>query len=80
MDEVEIEKKVEVTFKYHLPDNEDDVYLNIHAKEMYFLLLEIDRTCRGILKHGCETIKSLDSLCQKIRDMISENIDLDKIS
>ncbi len=69
----------EVTFKYYLPDHEDELYLHSHASDMYSLLFEIDNVCRSLIKYGDEKIKDPIEFAEKIREMIHNNIDMDKI-
>lgn len=70
----------EVTFKYYLPEHNDEVWIHINASEMYSLLWELDQKCRSICKY--EDIPEdhpRHKLAQEIRDMIWENVNLDKV-
>jgi hypothetical protein len=73
-------KPSEVTFKYYLPEHEDELWMHIHASDMYTLIYEVDQVCRSFLKYGDEKIKDSSDLAEKIREMIHNNIDMDKIS
>ena len=75
-------KKSEVTFKYYMPDNEDDVWMHVHASDMYSLIYDVDQFCRSVIKYGKESqqIKDEDDFAEKIREMIRNRIDMDKIS
>lgn len=73
-------KNPEVTFKYYLPDNEEDLWLHINASDMYNLIHQIDQTCRSIVKYGDDSIKTKEDLAEKIRDIIHSNIDTNRIS
>jgi hypothetical protein len=73
-------KSPEVTFKYFLPENQDELWLHVQASRMYTLLYEIDQNCRSITKY--DSMASVDKikLAEDIRQMIRSNIDMDRIS
>lgn len=73
-------KSSEVIFKYYLPDNQDELWIHIQASDMYDLIYQIDQLCRSFVKYGSKDILNAEQLAEKIREMICENIDLDKIS
>lgn len=73
-------KSPEVTFKYYLPDNQEELWLHIHASDMYNIIYEIDLCCRNLIKYGDDKIKDQFQLAENIREMINNNIDMDKIS
>lgn len=69
-------KSSEVIFKYYLPEHKSEVFIHTNANIMYNLLCEIDRQCRSKLKYGYEA--DWAQFVQEIRDMIREEIDLDR--
>lgn len=73
-------KSPEVTFTYYLPDNKEDVWLHIHASDMYSLLYQIDQTCRSVVKYDDKATEDKIVFASEIRNMIMNNIDLDKVS
>ena len=72
-------KSSEVIFKYHLPENRDDVYLHVRSYDMYRILSEIDDACRTVIKYEDESTKTRTDLAQQIRDIIHENFDMDMV-
>lgn len=72
-------KSPEVTFKYFLPENQDELWMHYHASDMYMLIHEIDQVCRSLIKHGDQSIKTTEELAEKIREMIYTNIDMDRV-
>lgn len=74
------EKSPEVTFKYYMPENKDDVWIHTNALKMYSLLHDIDQRCRSVMKYEDHPEDSpIDKLAEEIRRMIREEIDLDMI-
>lgn len=73
------EKCPEVTFKYYLPENDDDVWIHINASKMYSLLWEIDQRCRSVVKYEDKASEDRVKLAEEIRQMIYENVDMDKV-
>ena len=72
-------KSPEVTFKYYLPENQDDVFLHINASKMYSLLHDIDQHCRSVVKYEEKATEERIKLAEYIRDMIHNNIDMDMV-
>lgn len=72
-------KSSEVTFKYYLPENQDELWMHVHTYDMYSILYDIHQVCRTLLKHGNKDIKDLEQFAEKIRNMIHMNIDIDRI-
>jgi hypothetical protein len=73
-------KSSEVTFKYYLPENKDDLFLHVNASKMYLLLRDIDGYCREIVRREPNPHEERVRLAEYIRDMISYDIDLDEVS
>jgi len=69
-------KKVEVTYKFHLPDNRADLWLVQNADKMWQLLSRIDDKCRSESKYG--EIEVVASFADEIREMINSTIDLEE--
>lgn len=72
-------KSPEVTFKYYLPDNQDELWIHTHASDMYSLLHDIDQHCRGIIKYDETATEEKCKLAEHIRQMIYESIDMDRV-
>lgn len=72
-------KSPEVTFRYYLPDNQDELFLHIHASKMYCLLHEIDQQCRTLIKYRGDASKDAVDLAEELRAMIHDGINLDMI-
>lgn len=71
------EKSSEVTFKYYLPEHEDDLWVHVNAQKMASLLRKIDQEMRSIIKY--EDIPAdhpRKVLAEEIRKMIHEEINL----
>ena len=60
---------------FNLPEDERDFKMASRACEYFSCLWEIDQEMRSMIKHG-SNIKKVDSLAQRVRDMIHENVDL----
>jgi hypothetical protein len=73
-------KSPEVIFKYCLPEHAEDVWLHIHASDMWSLLYEIDQKCRSVVKYDDKASEDKVSFAEQIRELIRENIDLDKVT
>lgn len=69
-------KKVEVTYKFYLPDNRSDLWLVQNAEKMWQLLSEIDDKCRSASKYG--EIEVVSTFADEVREMIYNNVDLDE--
>lgn len=69
----------EVSFKYYLPENDDEVWMHIHASDMYSILHDIDQHCRGILKYDNKATEDKRNLAEHIRNLIHESIDMDRM-
>lgn len=76
---MEESKSSEVSFKYYLPEHQDEVFLHVNAWKMYSLLHDIDQHCRSIIKYEENPIDSRLALAEKIRDMIYTEIDMDMV-
>lgn len=74
-----MEKSSEVTFKYYLPENDEDVLLHINARKLYQCLYDIDQVCRKIIKYGDDGIL-IEGLAESIRDIIHNNVNMDMVS
>lgn len=68
-------KKVEVTYKFTLPDNQVDLYLVQNAYAMRCVLDDINDHLRFI-EEDTEAPPEVDKLCKEIREMIWAAIDL----
>ena len=73
-------KSSEVTFKFYLPDNKDELYIHANASNMFSLLRDIDSYCREIVRREPNPHEERVSLAEYIRDMISCEIDLNEVS
>lgn len=62
--------QVEVTYKFYLHDNKNDLRMVQLAPDMFSALWDIDQKCRGILKYG--TDMKFDEVLEDIRAVISE--------
>lgn len=72
-------KSSEVTFKFFLPEHSDELYIYSNAQTMYSLLWELDQYCRSIIKYNeKDPISALD-LAERIREIISYDINLDRV-
>lgn len=69
----------EVTFKYYLPENQDDVWIHTNASKMYCLLHELDQHCRKVVKYEESPSEDRVKLAEEIRDMIHAEIDMDMV-
>ncbi len=76
---MEESKSAEVSFKYYLPEHQDELNLHINAWKMYSLLHEIDQHCRSIIKYKEDATEAEVNLCEKIREMIYNEIDMDMV-
>jgi len=72
-------KSAEVTFKYFLPEHSDEVWIHTNAQQMYSLIWELDQKCRAVLKYEDNVSEAKQNLAQEIRDMIWEEVNLDKV-
>ena len=73
-------KQSEVTFKYYLPDNREDMIMHMLAPDMYSVLHEIDQKCRSHVKYDDKATQESVDFAEEIREFIHSSIDLDKIS
>ena len=73
-------KSAEVTFKYYIPENQEDIFLHINASKMYELIYEIDQKCRSVIKYEDDPTEEKFRFAEEIRDMIHNNIDMDMVS
>lgn len=69
----------EVTFKYYLPENDDDVWMHINSSKMYGLLHELDQRCRTVVKYEDSASEDRLKLAEELRDMIHAEIDMDRV-
>ncbi len=72
-------KSSEVTFKFYLPEHNDDVWLVTNSYKMFRLLHEIDQRCRDVVKYDDKATEDKHKLAEEIRDMIFTNVDMDMI-
>ena len=72
-------KSSEVTFKYYLPENQDESWLHTHAFIMYSILHDIDQHCRSIIKYEDSTEETRLDLAEEIRKMIHKEINMDMV-
>lgn len=70
-------KSTEVTFKYYLPEHNNELWLTTNASALYSALWEINDRCRGLLKYD-DPETTAGSLARFIQDCISEYVDLDE--
>jgi hypothetical protein len=73
-------KNPEVTFKYWLPEHDNEVWLHTNAQKMYSFIWELDQKLRSIVKY--EDIPEdhpRHKLAEEIRDMIYEEIDMNRM-
>lgn len=73
-------RPVEVTFKYYLPEHQDQIYIHTNALKMLCLLSDIDQKCRSIEKYASNASKDTLALCEEIRQMICEDVDLNRLA
>ena len=69
---MEEEKKVEVTYKYYLPDNESDLKMHQNAYRYYSALHEIYDECRRIYKYDDKASKETVDFSEKIGGMAND--------
>jgi hypothetical protein len=72
-------KQVEVTYKFHLPDNKDDLWMHYNSQKMYSLLYDINDKCRTVMKYEDNVHDSRFNLAEEIRNMIGEEINLHEV-
>jgi len=68
------DRSTEVTYKFHLPEQKDDVWMVQNADKMYGLLWDIQEKARSRVKYS-ENQGEVDFAMQ-IHDLIVEEIDL----
>ena len=71
-------KSAEVTFKYYIPDHEEEIIMHMKAVKAFALLNTLDQMCRSIMKYdNIEETSAKYKLAEEIRQTIRENIDLE---
>ena len=68
------DKSTEVTYKFHLPDQKDEVWMVQNASKMYEILWDIQEKSIKSIKY-CDRDSEREILME-IFDMIADNIDL----
>jgi len=66
-------KQVEVTYKFHLPDNENELKTHQLAQDLFSAVFEIAQECRTVLKHGPRSGEGVEEFAEKIQELCSES-------
>jgi hypothetical protein len=73
------ERSPEVTFKYYLPEHQDEISIHFNAINMLRLLNDIDEKCRGLIKWNDSASEETISFAEEIREMMRGEIDISKL-
>ena len=66
----------EVTFKYYLPENNEELWIHVNAAAMYGVLWEIHNLCRTQIKHGDD--EKVSNFAEKIQEEVWK-VDLNRV-
>jgi len=70
-------RSVEVTYKFFLPEHDEDYRTYCKAFTMHGILGDIDERCRKVLKYEMMASEDRRDLAEEIRSMIREERILD---
>lgn len=65
-------KQTEVTYKFYLPDNQDELELFQKSNHFHFALWEIHDKCRQVWKYEDSPSEGRLKLAEEIGDIIAE--------
>ena len=67
------ETQTEVTYKYYLPEHEDEIKMHQLAGDFFTALWDIHNECRRIMKSGPKPGEGIDEFADRISDICSES-------
>ena len=73
---MEESKDIEVTYKFYIPEHNEDLRIFQNAYKMHSIIHEIDGICRSVQKYEDNASEDRQKLAEQIRDLIHSEIDL----
>lgn len=70
---MEDDKAVEVTYKFSLPDNRDELTMFQNASKFFMALHDIHDSCRNVWKYKEDATDAEIEFAEKIGEIVSES-------
>ncbi len=68
-----LDRQLEVTYKFYIPDNEADLLIFQNATNFYMALLDIHERCRHTWKYKEDATAAEIELAERIGEIVAES-------